>query len=257
MNATADAPIGTTIDEDEHKLETRLAAYARTRDPELRAELIVAYLPLVDRLARHFAHRGEPHEDLFQVGTVGLIKALDRFDPDRGASFPTYATRTVLGELKRHFRDLGWSVRPPRRVQELHLHIGAVTNDLTQHLGRSPTVRELARETGANDDQVLDALEAGRYYRLLSIDVPDEHGESLEERLDAGDTAMDRAELRALLAGPVESLSAVERLVVRLRFEDSLTQAEIAREIGASQMGISRVLSRCLRKLSRQLGPEA
>src|SRR5438046_8117113 len=142
--------------------------YGRTRDPVLRDELVTAHLGLAEYLARRFSNRGEPLDDLVQVASVGLLKAVDRFEPDRGVEFSTYATHTVVGELKRHFRDKGWAVRAPRRMQELYLRLGKVIAILSQELGRSPTIPELAQEAQVSEEEVLEALEAGQAYRFAS-----------------------------------------------------------------------------------------
>lgn len=230
-----------------------LEHFAATRDPRLRAQLIANNVALVERLARRFARRGEPYEDLVQSGTLGLIKALDRFDPARGVAFSSYATQTINGELKRHFRDRGWWIRPPRRIQELHLHLSLVSGELAQRLGRSPTVHELGLEVGASPEDVLEALEAVHVYRALSLDLPDERGGSLEDELGFADGALEGVELRALLDGPLAKLSPREQLVLRLRFEGSQTQNEIADVLGISQMQVSRTLSSAFAKLKRSL----
>src|SRR5436305_7721603 len=153
-------------------LRRKFHDYAETRDRALRDELITAHMGLAEYLARRFTNRGEPLDDLVQVAALGLLKAVDRFDPERGLEFSTYATPTIVGELKRHFRDKGWAVRVPRRIQELHLRLGSVVSTLAQELGRSPTIQEIAREAGASEEDVLEAMEAGRAYRLGSIDAP-------------------------------------------------------------------------------------
>jgi RNA polymerase sigma-B factor len=240
-------PIGADI-------EDLLAEFAHSRDPKLRDQLIAYHVPLAERLARHFTRRGEPYDDLVQAGTIGLIKAVDRFDPERGVNFSSYATKMIVGELKRHFRDKGWSVRPPRRIQELHLHLGQVVGELSQRLKRSPTIAELAHETGASPDEVLEALEAGQAYHSLSLDAPTERGDAFDERLRAGDNDLDTAELRAILAPHLAGLTEREQLVIHLRFDKSLTQSEIATAVGVSQMHVSRILSRCIAKLHEALG---
>src|SRR5881397_2847645 len=146
--------------------------FAETRAPKLRDELIEAHLGLAEYLARRFSNRVEPLDDLLQVASVGLLKAVDRFEPDRGVEFSTYATHTVVGELKRHFRDKGWAVRAPRRMQELYLRLGKVVANLSQELGRSPTIPELAQEAQVSEEEVLEALEAGQAYRFASLDAP-------------------------------------------------------------------------------------
>jgi RNA polymerase sigma-B factor len=235
------------------EVETDFLEFTQTRDPMLREELIAAHLPLAERLARHFTHRGEPFDDLFQAGTIGLIKAVDRFDPERGVNFSSYATKMIVGELKRHFRDRGWSIRPPRRIQELHLHLGSIMGELSQRLGRSPTIAELAAETGASKEDVLEALEAGQGYHSLSLDAPTERGDAYAERLDGHDAGLETAELRAYLNPALAALDEREQFIVRLRFERSLTQSEIAEMIGVSQMHVSRILSRCIAKLHSSL----
>ena len=152
------------------ELRRKFAAFAQSREKELRDELVAAHLGLVEYLARRFSNRGEPLDDLIQVASVGLLKAVDRFDPERGVEFSTYATHTVVGELKRHFRDKGWAVRAPRRMQELYLRLGKVVANLSQELGRSPTIPELANEAQVSEEEVLEALEAGQAYRFASLE---------------------------------------------------------------------------------------
>src|SRR5579863_6686208 len=161
----------------------RLQLYATTRDRELRSELIEEHLELVERLARRFADRGEPYDDLVQVGSIGLIKSVDGFDPDLGHEFTAYATTTILGELKRHFRDRGWSIRASRRVQELYLELGPVLEVLYQRHKRSPTVAEIATELEVSEDDVLEAMEAGSNYRADSLDAPNPEGGTLSDRV--------------------------------------------------------------------------
>src|SRR5881392_2387492 len=159
------------------ELRRKFAEFAQSRDPQLRDTLIEAHLGLAEYLARRFSNRGEPLDDLVQVASVGLLKAVDRFDPERGLEFSTYATPTIVGELKRHFRDKGWAVRVPRRVQELHLRLGKVVSSLSQDQGRSPTIGEIAERAGASEEEVLEAMEAGRAYRFASLDAPGGSGE--------------------------------------------------------------------------------
>src|SRR5690348_12492923 len=168
------------------ELRHKFQEFAKSRDARLRDELIEAHLGLAEYLARRFSNRGEPLDDLVQVASVGLLKAVDRFDPERGVEFSTYATHTVVGELKRHFRDKGWAVRAPRRMQELYLRLGKVISTLSQELGRSPTIPELAAEAQVSEEEVLEAMEAGQAYRFASLDAPapgdDGGGESLGSR---------------------------------------------------------------------------
>src|ERR1700691_3567699 len=172
-------PAASAFDEDLDKFR----ALARTGDPRLRDEIIASHLGLAHQLARRFANRGEPHDDLVQVGSMALVKAVDRFDPERGVRFSTFAVKCIVGELKRHFRDRGWSVRAPRRIQELYLELGHDIDRLVQELGRAPTVLELARATGTSEHAVLEALEAGRVYRASSLDSPDPEGQPLVDSL--------------------------------------------------------------------------
>ena len=231
------------------ELRRQFATYAKTREPALRDELVSAHLGLAEYLARRFANRGEPLDDLVQVASLGLLKALDRFDPERGVEFSTYATHTIVGELKRHFRDKGWSIRAPRRMQELYLRLGKVVASMGQELGRSPTIAELAMETKVSEEEVLEALEAGQAYRSASLDVATEEGESLATRLGEEDPSLEDAERRATLSPLLAQLLPRERLILQLRFFDGLTQSEIANRLQISQMHVSRLLARSLAQL--------
>lgn len=235
----------------------RFVELAATRDPALRDELVAAHLGLAHQLARRFANRGEPYDDLVQVASMAIVKSVDRFDPDRGVEFSTFATRTTVGELKRHFRDRGWAVRAPRRIQELYLELGQVVGTLSQELGRSPTVAELAEATGAGEEAVLEAMEAGQGYRNASIDVPDRQDETLASRLGSEDTTYSAVDDRALLAPALEKLAPRERTILRLRFFEGLTQSEIASRVGVSQMHVSRLLAASLERLRRDLAGTA
>ncbi len=230
------------------ELRAKFQAFAGG-DRELRDELIEAHLWLADRLARHFSNRGEPLDDLYQVSSLALIKAVDRFDPDRGVEFTSYATTTIIGELKRHFRDRGWSVRAPRRIQELYLHLGQAIGELSQSLGRSPTIQELAQVTSASEEDVLEALEAGQAYRATSLDAPSEDDDTLGSHLGGEDSEFANSERRLLLEPYLSRLPERERLILKLRFEEDLTQSEIAEQLGISQMHVSRLLSKCLARL--------
>jgi RNA polymerase sigma-B factor len=240
--------VATAIEESQ---ESRFAELARRRDPVLRDELISANLGLARQLARRFANRGEPHDDLFQVASLALIKAVDRFDPDRGATFNSFAVTCIVGELKRHFRDRGWAVRAPRRIQELYLELGHHIDWLSQELGRAPTVSDLAAACGASEEAVLEALEAGRGYRTASLDAPDRDEQTLAESLGTDDPQFTHIEDRSVLASALESLSARDQQILRLRFVDGLTQSEIASRLGVSQMQISRLLAASLQSLRR------
>src|SRR4051795_4307929 len=235
------------------ELRRKFVEFAQTRDEELRNELIEAHLGLAEYLARRFSNRGEPLDDLVQVASVGLLKAVDRFDPERGVEFSTYATHTVVGELKRHFRDKGWAVRAPRRMQELYLRLGKVVANLSQELGRSPTIPELAAEAQVSEEEVLEAMEAGQAYRFASLDAPapgdDGGGESLGSHFGEEDPQLVDAERRATLSPLIASLPAREQTILHLRFFEGLTQSEIAGRLGISQMHVSRLLARSLAQL--------
>jgi RNA polymerase sigma-B factor len=218
-------------------------------DPATREELITSNLGLAQQLARRFLHRGEPLEDLVQVASVALVKSVDRFDPSRGVDFAAFATRTIIGELKRHFRDKGWAVRASRRVQELYLELGHATGTLVQQLGRNPTVAELAEATGASEEAVIEAIEAGQGYRAASIDASESEDDPLSARLGEHDGNFASVEDRALLGPALATLPAREQSILRMRFVDGLTQSEIAVAVGVSQMHVSRLLSSSLQKL--------
>ena len=215
----------------------------------MRDELISANLGLAHQLARRFANRGEPHDDLVQVASLALIKAVDRFDPDRGTSFSSFAVTSIVGELKRHFRDRGWAVRAPRRIQELYLELGHHIDQLSQELGRAPTVAELAKASGTTEDAVLEALEAGRGYRTASLDAPDRDEQTLAESLGSDDPRFTHIEDRSVLATALRRLSPRDQRILQLRFVDGLTQSEIANRLGVSQMQVSRLLASSLQSL--------
>lgn len=253
----------TVFDEDRSQrsdraaLRTKFVAFSETRDKRLRDELIEAHIGLAEHLARRFTHRGEPYDDLVQVSSLGLIKAVDRFDPERGVEFTTYATKTILGELKRHFRDKGWSIRAPRRIQELYLQLGQAVATLSQEHGRSPTIKELVQETGASEDEVIEAMEAGQAYRSASLDSggPDEEG--IGARLGVESEEFGDAEWRAILRPHLAALPERDRMILNLRFVEGLTQSEIAARIGISQMHVSRLLGRSLLALRQACSSEA
>jgi RNA polymerase sigma-B factor len=212
------------------------------------------HLPLVEYLARRFAGRGEPLDDLVQVGTLGLIKAVDRFDLDREVEFSTYATPTVVGEIKRHFRDKGWTIRVPRRLQELRAAISAATADLTQDLGRSPTVRELAARLRVDEEEVLDGLESANAYAAMSLDTSSsEDVPSVADTLGVEDEALTGVENRESLKPLLDTLPDREKRLLALRFFQNMTQSQIATELGISQMHVSRLLSRTLATLRESL----
>ncbi|MFF6969757.1 RNA polymerase sigma factor SigF [Streptomyces tsukubensis] len=222
---------------------------------ELRNRLVRMHLPLVEHLARRFRNRGEPLDDLTQVATIGLIKSVDRFDPERGVEFSTYATPTVVGEIKRHFRDKGWAVRVPRRLQELRLALTTATAELSQLHGRSPTVHELAERLGISEEEVLEGLESANAYSTLSLDVPDTDDESpaVADTLGAEDEALEGVEYRESLKPLLEDLPPREKRILLLRFFGNMTQSQIAQEVGISQMHVSRLLARTLAQLREKL----
>jgi RNA polymerase sigma-B factor len=238
-------------------LRARFAEYARTRDVELRDELVTANLGLARMLARRFANRGEPYDDLFQVASLALIKAVERFDPERGVEFSTFATRTVIGELKHHFRDKGWSVRAPRRLQELYLELGRAIGTLSQELNRSPTVSELAAHLAVSEEAVLEAMEAGQGYRSASIDAPDGEQDPLSSRLGSDDLSFAGFENRTVLAQALADLPRREQVILKLRFFEGMTQSEIAARVGLSQMHVSRLLSASLERLRPAFSEDA
>jgi RNA polymerase sigma-B factor len=226
----------------------------RTADPDIRATLIESHLGLVEYLARRFAGRGEPLDDLIQVGTIGLVKAVDRFDPDREVEFSTYATPTIVGELKRHFRDKGWAVRVPRRLQELNLRLSPVIGQLSQDLQRSPTVAEIAKAAEATEDEILEALDSAHAYSLISLDAGvTNEGLSYHEQIGQDDEALEALEDRLSVGPLLHKLSPRDRKMLNLRFFKGMTQSEIAAELGISQMHVSRLLAKTLAALRSSL----
>jgi RNA polymerase sigma-B factor len=236
------------------ELKEMFAEFARTGDSRLRSELVELHIGLAEHLARRFVYRGEAYDDLVQVGSIALIKAVDRFDPGREVEFTTFATKTILGELKRHFRDKGWAIRAPRRLQELYLNLNQSVALLSQTLGRSPTIAELAADTGTTEEQVLEALEAGQSYRSTSLDSAGPDDEGLGNRLGVEAEGMGAAEWRTILEPHLQALPEREQTILRLRFVDGLTQSEIAGRIGLSQMHVSRLLVHSLRTLRQNIG---
>lgn len=234
----------------------RFVEFRRTGDDRLRDELVAQHLTLARHLASRFANRGVPFEDLFQVASVGLVHAVDRFDPSIGTSFGAFAAPTILGEIKRHFRDRAWDLRVPRRLQELHLELNAVLGTLTQELGRSPTIGELATATRASEEEVVEAVEAGRAFNTRSIDLASPHSPpvEVERALRQVDTALERADERLLVARLLDTLEPRERLIMRLRYWERLSQSEIALRLGISQMHVSRLLARSLARFQEELG---
>jgi RNA polymerase sigma-B factor len=220
-----------------------------------RERLIMEHLPLVRGLARRYAERGEPLDDLVQVGTIGLIKAIDRFDPTRGYKLASFATPTILGEIRRHFRDRSWTVRVPRGIQEARAQIAHAVDDLSARNGRSPSVREIAEAADLSMDDVLDALAAGSAQRPAPLSSPGGEGEE-EEGIAVGvdEAGYEQAEARATLTAGLADLPARERVILHLRFEEGLTQSQIAAKVGVSQMHVSRLIRRALETLRDRAG---
>lgn len=219
-----------------------------------REELILAGMPLARALARRYARRGEPLDDLEQAAMVGLIKAVDAFDPSRGVDLRSFATPTILGEVRRHFRDRTWSMRVPRGVKEDHARVSSVSSSLTQTMGRAPTIAEIASAADLNEEAVLDAIAAHTAYRPDSLSWPgDEDGDDMDVAVIDGGYA--QAETRAQLAEGLASLAPRERLIIHLRFDRGMVQSEIAEIVGVSQMHVSRLISRALDQLRRDIAP--
>src|SRR3954469_15707494 len=240
---------GTTGAERAARERTLLKRYHEQGDAVARDQLAEEMLPLARALAGRYAGRGEPLDDLVQVACVGIMKAIDGFDVTRDVRFSSYATPTVLGEIKRHFRDKTWSVRVPRGLQELQLQVAKERDKLTNELGRSPTVQELADAISAPFEEVLATIQSASARRTRSLEEPTGEDVTLADSLGGQDPELDRAEMRALLDGAFGVLSARDREVLRLRFEEDMTQTEIAAQIGVSQMQVSRLIRQSLARL--------
>jgi len=233
-----------------------LRRYHEQGDLAARQQLIEQYLSLVRSLARRYSYRGEQLEDLVQIGCIGLIKAIDRFDLERGVELTTYATPNIIGEIKRHFRDKGWAVRVPRGLQELNVQLSKLVEELTVQLGRSPTIAELAKAAGVEEEEVLEALESGRAYSSLSLSAggggDDDELDPLES-LGTEEHQYEVSEDRAVLAPGFRVLDDRERRILHLRFFDGLTQSQIAQQVGISQMHVSRLIRRALEKIRQEI----
>lgn len=247
---------GSTIDVALGGEETLLRRYHELGDHDARRALVERMLPLVRHLAHRYANRGEPLDDLIQVGCVGLLKAIDRFDLDRGVKLSTFAAPNIAGEIKRHFRDRGWAIRVPRDVQELNAKLTGVVDALTVSLGRSPTVEEIATATKATSEQVLDAMLGAQVYSTMSLDESPGEGRDPGAALGVEDVDFRRAERRVLLRAGFSALARREQEILRLRFFEGLTQREIADRVGISQMHVSRLIRRSLELMREQLGEE-
>lgn len=222
---------------------------------ELRDRLVTEHMPVAEHIARRFSHRGESQEDLAQVATLGLINAVDRFDPDRGVDFLSYAVPTIMGEVRRHFRDTGWAVRMPRRLQELHLSVSSAIARQSQELGRAPTPSELAAHLQISTDEVYRGLEAGNAYRSASLDelLTDTDEIPLGDAIGDDDTELAEVENREMVRPLLSELPERERRILLLRFFRGMTQTQIAEQVGISQMHVSRLLSRTLLWLRERL----
>jgi RNA polymerase sigma-B factor len=230
-----------------------LRRYHENGDLQAREQLIEQYMSLVRSLARRYSYRGEQLEDLVQIGAIGLIKAIDRFDLERGVELTTYATPNIIGEIKRHFRDKGWAVRVPRGLQELNVRLSRLVEQLTVQYGRSPTIPELAKAAGVEEEEVLEALESGRAYTTLSLSVASGGGDDDDldplESLGTEEHQYEVSEDRAVLAPGFKVLDERERRILQLRFFEGLTQSQIAQQVGISQMHVSRLIRRSLEKI--------
>jgi RNA polymerase sigma-B factor len=238
-----------------------LRRYHEDGDLAARDQLIEQYMSLVRSLARRYAYRGEQLDDLVQIGAIGLIKAIDRFDVDRGVELTTYATPNIIGEIKRHFRDKGWSVRVPRGLQELNVQLSKLIEEQTIELGRSPTIPELAKVAGVEEELVVEALESGRAYSSVSLSTgggQDDDGElDPLESLGTEEPQYEVSEDRAMLAPGFKALDERERLILHLRFFKGLTQSQIAQQVGISQMHVSRLIRRALERIREEIGDES
>jgi RNA polymerase sigma-B factor len=255
---TARDPDDATPVDDE--LDARFAEYRRSGDVKARNELVEAHVRLAEFCARRFSYRGEPFDDLRQVALVGLLKAVERFDPERGVRFTSFATPTIVGELKRHFRDKGWAVRVPRRLQELHLQVARLAGVMSQELARPPTTAELAERAGVPEEEILESMEAATLYRLSSLDVTRVDDDGVEvaiaARLGDADPELGAVESRVEVLELLEQLPEREQRILYLRFFEGLTQAEIADRVGLSQMHVSRLLARSLDLLAAEADPQ-
>ena len=235
-----------------------LRSYRDTADPAARQELVERYLPLVNRLAGRYRRGPEPIEDLVQVASVGLVKAIDRFDPERGIPLASFAIPTILGELKRHFRDHGWSLHLPRDLQERILKIERAADDLAKDIGRSPSVAELGERMQLSEEEVLEAMDAAEAAATLSLEATtagaEEEGAAISDSLGETDPAYDVVEYGASISKTIEGLSERDRVVLHLRFVEDKTQSQIADEIGVSQMHVSRIIRRAVDKLRAEAG---
>lgn len=247
---------------DRDRIRALLLEYSTGRDPKIKSELVDLHLNLVRYLAGKFSGRGESLEDLIQVGSVGLVKAIDRFDPERGAEFTTYATPTIVGEIKRYFRDKGWAMKIPRRLQELNLAVNRMAERLTTELGRIPTAQEIGDRLKVTAEEVLEAQELGQAYNMISLNSEldgedDRKSSSLLDYLGTDDLHLERVEDRMALRRAFGMLAPREQLLMYLRYYENRSQSDIARILGISQMHVSRLQHRSLERMKEALGDEA
>jgi RNA polymerase sigma-B factor len=228
-----------------------LRRYQTMQDLAARDELVRKYLPLIRSLAKRYSYTSEPLEDLCQVGAMALCKAIERYSPNGGASFKAYAVPTIVGEMRRHFRDNGWALHIPRSLQDRARTVGAALNDVSARLGRSPTIAELATATGLSREEVIEGLEVRMAYDTAPLDAPGQNADDgpLTDRLGAEDAALEQVEYNAVLERTMRALPERERLLLHLRFAEDLSQSEIARRIGVSQMHVSRLLRTAVGRL--------
>ena len=234
--------------------------YKEEGDEEAREQLIVSHVNLVRYIAAKFKIRGEPLDDLIQVGTIGLIKAIDRFDPSRGLEFTTYATPTIMGEIKRHFRDKGWTIRVPRRLQELSAKVNTVTDELTAELQRSPSIDEIAARLGTTPDEVLEAMESSSAYSSVPLEgqggTEEDDAPAVIDRYASVDNDLEASDDRMILEDVISEFPEADQQAIRMRYLDGMTQVEIAKKLGISQVQVSRMLRRALRRIQEKIDPE-
>ncbi|WP_444328846.1 SigB/SigF/SigG family RNA polymerase sigma factor [Paratractidigestivibacter sp.] len=234
--------------------------YKEEGDEEAREQLIVSHVNLVRYIAAKFKNRGEPLDDLIQVGTIGLIKAIDRFDPSRGLEFTTYATPTIMGEIKRHFRDKGWTIRVPRRLQELSAKVNTVTDELTAELQRSPSIDEIAARLGTTPDEVLEAMESSSAYSSVPLEgqggTEEDDAPAVIDRYASVDNDLEASDDRMILEDVISEFPEADQQAIRMRYLDGMTQVENANNLGNSQVQVSRMLRRALRRIQEKIDPE-
>lgn len=245
---------------DKERTRELFRRYKEEGDEEAREQLIVSHVNLVRYIAAKFKNRGEPLDDLIQVGTIGLIKAIDRFDPSRGLEFTTYATPTIMGEIKRHFRDKGWTIRVPRRLQELSAKVNSATDELTARLQRSPSIEEVAEYLGTTADEVLEAMESSSAYSSVPLEAQggneDDDAPSVIDRYASVDGDLEASDDRMVLEEVIGEFPEADQQAIRMRFIDGMTQVEIAKRLGISQVQVSRMLRRALRRIQDKIDPE-